>query len=218
MTYSRRIIAIAIAALVAGTFAQTPGHAQRGAQATSEAARLFETLELQPGMTVGEIGAGGGRMTVEIAKRVGPAGHVYSTELDQARLRDIRDAVSREQLANVTVVEAGERSTNLPDACCDAIFMRDVYHHFTHPTEIARSVWAALKPGGRLAVIDFPPRRASPLPDGVPSNRAGHGISSDVIVEEVTATGLSLAHTIPEWPEPSQRNPMFLVLFRKAAP
>jgi predicted methyltransferase len=116
----------------------------------------------------------------------------------------------------VTVVEAGQSSTNLPDACCDAIFMRDVYHHFTHPAELVRSLFAALKPGGRLAIIDFEPRRGSSRPDGVPEDRAGHGIRPEAIVAEVAATGLSLNATITDWPDakPADQR-MFLVLFGK---
>ena len=114
-----------------------------GAQTADEAARLFDALELEPGMRVGEVGAGRGEMTIEMANRLGPEGHVYTNELDPARLEDIRNAVRREQLENVTVIESGANSTNLPEGCCDAIFMRDVYHHLTSPAEINESIVAA---------------------------------------------------------------------------
>jgi SAM-dependent methyltransferase len=186
------------------------------AQMGDEPDRLFKTLELASGMTVGEIGAGAGEMTIEIAKRVGPTGRVYSTELDKARLAEIRERVEREKVTNVTVVEATDRSTNLPDACCDAIFMRDVYHHFTRPEDITQSLFRALKPGGRLAVIDFQPRPNTATPDGVPQNRGGHGIPPNIIAEEGKAAGLSLVSTLAEWPEAERRNrQLFLVLFRK---
>jgi len=186
------------------------------AQTAEEAQRLFAVLGLKPGMTVGEIGAGRGEMTVEMAKRLGQNGHVYSTEIDASRLADVREAVSREQLVNVTVIEAGDRATNLPDACCDAVFLRDVYHHLTNPDEIGRSLFAALKPGGRLAVIDFEPRPGTSAPEGAPTNRGGHGVRPDTIVEEITAAGFSLADTIPVWLDDTQRNRrMFLTLFTK---
>jgi len=60
----------------------------------AEAARLMELLQLGPALTVAEIGAGKGEITVSLARRAGPAGHVFSTELDAARLSDIREAVS----------------------------------------------------------------------------------------------------------------------------
>jgi len=52
----------------------------------------------------------------------------------------------RDRTENVTVIEGGDHSTNLPGACCDAIYMRDVYRHFTHPEDMNRSLRAALKP------------------------------------------------------------------------
>ena len=205
----RFAFAVLIAAALAG--AATFLHAQ----IASEAPRLFELLELKPGMTVGEVGAGRGEMTIEMAKRLGPSGHVYSTELDPARLAEIREAVSRERLTNVTVITAGERVSNLPAACCDAVFMRDVYHHFTFPDEIDRSLVAALKPGGRLVVIDFEPTPGSALPAGVPANRGGHGVRPETIVDEMTAAGLSAVRTIPGWTNLRADRQMFLVLVKK---
>lgn len=207
---SHRLAGAACALVLAGFLAQV--HAQMG----EEAGRLFRMLELAPGMTVGEIGAGAGEMTIEIAKLVGSSGRVYSTELDKARLTEIRERVERERVANVTVLEGGDRATNLPDACCDAIFMRDVYHHFTHPEDVTSSLFRALKPGGRLAVIDFQPRPNTATPDGVPQNRGGHGIPPNIIADEGKAAGLSLVSTLDEWPEADRRNrQLFLVLFRK---
>ena len=65
-------------------------------------------------------------------------------------LDDIRQAASEAGSGNVTVLQAGERATNLPAACCDAIFMRRVYHHLSEPSPIVASIHEALRPGGRL--------------------------------------------------------------------
>lgn len=210
-----RFLVLKAAMLAALAAAVVVGAGLPQAQVASEAPRLFELLELQPGMTVGEIGAGRGEMTVEMAKRVGPSGRVYSTELDPARLADIRAAVSREGLTNVVVITAGERATNLPAECCDAIFMRDVYHHITSPEEIARSLSASLKPGGRLAIIDFEPQAGSALPEGVPANRGGHGVPPEMIAAEISAAGPSLVRTFPGWTNLRANRQMFLVLFKK---
>jgi predicted methyltransferase len=128
------------------------------------------------------------------------------------QLQALRETAAREQL-NVTVVEGGDRTTNLPQACCEAIYMRDVYHHFKQAMEINLSLFTALKPGGRLAVIDFEPELGSKLPDGVPANRGGHGIRSNILIDEVTVAGFTRERTIPRWPEPDEE--YFLVLFAK---
>lgn len=93
--------------------------------------------------------------------------------------------------------------------------MIDVYHHFTYPSEIGQSLSAALKPGGRLAVVDFEPRRGSAAPAGVPASRGGHGIPPEALVAEVTAAGLSLVKTTDWSDQDSRDRRMFLVLFRK---
>ncbi len=100
-------------------------------QATREVPQLAEVLALKPGGTVADVGSGGGAMAVVIANWLGPAGRVYATDVRAEQLAEIREAVAREGLSNVMVLEGATRSTNLPSECCDAIFLRDVYHHLT---------------------------------------------------------------------------------------
>ena len=196
--------------------AQRPAEAVRQeiAQVGREAPQLKEVLALEPGMTVADVGAGGGAMAVAMAKLLGSTGRVYATDIGKDQLVEIREFVAREGLSNVVVIEGAANATNLPNGCCEAIFMRDVYHHLTNADEINKSVFAALKPGGRLAVIDFEPDPGSPLPKGVPENRGGHGIRPSLLITEVTASGLRHMSTIGRWP-PDGRNPIFLVLFQK---
>jgi SAM-dependent methyltransferase len=122
--------------------------------------------------------------------------------------------VKRENLPNVTVIEGGSDTTNLPPLCCDAILIRDAYHHLTNPEGIIKSFAASLKPGGRLAVIDFPPRANSEVPAGVPASRGGHGVPPEVVVKEVGAV-LTHVRTITSFSPDSQPASLFLVLFRK---
>ncbi|MGH8940568.1 MAG: class I SAM-dependent methyltransferase, partial [Actinomycetes bacterium] len=120
----------------------------------SSAARLVTALKLHDGQTVADIGAGGGQLTVALAREVGPSGRVYATELDSNRLRDIRQATDSAGLKNVSVIEAHATRTNLPERCCDALLLRRVYHHFGNPHLMNTSMRQSLKPGGLLAVID----------------------------------------------------------------
>src|SRR5690242_17571228 len=116
-----------------------------------EAKRLGELMNWTPGEVVAEIGAGDGQMSFAASARVRPGGHVYSTELDEKKLAHLREEVSRRKLDNLTVVRADPVSTNLPDGCCEAIFMRHVYHHFEKPQQTDLSIFRALKPDGLLA-------------------------------------------------------------------
>jgi ubiquinone/menaquinone biosynthesis C-methylase UbiE len=214
-----RLIASTIAALFAAATltAQQPQRQQASAQEMADAERdappLADLLELKPGMTVADVGAGFGAMSIVLSKRVGPTGRVIATDIAAAQLAVLRDAVAREHLTNMTVVEGAAASTNLPDACCDAIFMRDVYHHITAPEAFDRSLLAALKPGGRLAIIEFEPRKGSAIPEGVNPNRAGHGIPPPILQQELTAAGFAFDKTLSPWPPGSKVS--YLELFRK---
>jgi ubiquinone/menaquinone biosynthesis C-methylase UbiE len=174
----------------------------RDANPEPEVARLAEVLELRPGRMVAEIGAGKGRMTAAMARYLGPTGHVFSTELNAEKLDHIRTALARAGLENVTVIRAGTRETKLPPDCCDAIFMKKVYHHFTHPSDINADLFRALRPGGLLAVIDFAPRFWRfwlRRPRGVPANRGGHGMPKQILVEELTDAGFQIERVIDAW-------------------
>jgi len=187
--------------------------AQERAQAELDAPKLVEVLELEPGMTVADIGTGGGAMTVVLGKWIG-TGHVFATDITERALRITREYAAKEGLTNVTVIEGAEAATNLPDTCCDAIFLRNVYHHITAVEAFNKSLVASLKPGGRLAIIDFEDRKGSPsqIPKGVPANRGGHGIPPGIVVEELKAAGLAHVGTTENWPP---KEPTFLVLFKK---
>ena len=110
------------------------GH-YRDAYTDSDLHRLAGLLQVEPGMTVAEIGAGAGRATTFMANQVGSAGKVFSTEIDESRLEDIRRSAAEVGVQNVAALSGSARETNLPAECCDAIFMVKVYHHFTH-TEV----------------------------------------------------------------------------------
>jgi ubiquinone/menaquinone biosynthesis C-methylase UbiE len=214
-----RTATVVIAALVIVTpaWAQPPDAkqlAQERAQAELDVPKLVDVLRLRPGMTVADVGAGFGAMTVVLGKWIGD-GHVFATDIGQRQLQVIREYVEKEGLKNVTVLEGAAAATNLPPACCDAIFMRDVYHHITEPEAFNKSLLASIKPGGRVAIIDFPPQPGSKLPAGVPANRGGHGIPPAVVVQELTAAGFAHLLTIDKWPSEDERSRFHLTLFTK---
>ena len=158
--------------------------------------RLVEALKLSPGSVVAEIGAGGGELSIGIAKRVAPGGRVISSELGAARVQSLRDVIAKSGATNVEVIDGNEARTNFPDACCDAVFLRNVYHHFGDPPAMIGSILRALKPGGRVAVIDFPPRgNAATAPPGKRGENSSHGVSAATVASELTAAGLQIIQT-----------------------
>jgi len=170
-------------------------HADQRAEIT----RLAELMQWKHGTIVADIGAGDGSYGFVAAEIVGPSGRVYTTEIDQDKLKQLRADVAKRKLENVTVVEGAVDDTKLPDDCCDAIYLRHVYHHITQPVEFDRSLVRSLKPGARLAIIEFPPSANSELPEGVPKNRGGHGIPQKVMVDELTSAGLQVEKVVKDW-------------------
>lgn len=171
-----------------------------------EAARLVEALALGPRATVAEIGAGKGDLTVALARELGGAATIFTTELE-SELPALRRAAEGRQ--NVRVVEALPDDANLPESCCDAIVLKRVYHHFQKPALNNASMFRALKEGGALAVIDFPPRAGWKQPDGTP-HRGGHGVSIDHLTAELAAAGFESVRVEDEW-----NDGMFLAIFRR---
>lgn len=159
----------------------------------ADARRLIEQLAIRPGMHVAEIGAGTGELTVAIAQQVGASGHVFSNEIDKARHATIRAAVKAAGLSNVTVVESAAADANLPAACCEAIFMRNVYHHFDDPATMVASLFRSLTPGGRIAVIDFPPRGGKEAASAKDRDQGNaHGVTTDSIERELRGAGFDI--------------------------
>jgi ubiquinone/menaquinone biosynthesis C-methylase UbiE len=171
-----------------------------------EMQRLRQTLALEAGRVVADVGAGKGELTVALAREVRSNGRVFSTEIDAVRLKELRDMVVALKLDNVTVVEARGDATGLPPNCCDIIVLRRVYHHLTDPKSINSGLLQALRPGGVLAVIDFPPPFFA--------SRGSLGVPADVVVTEVTTSGFETLKVIADWPG---RGPLqsYCALFRK---
>jgi len=190
------LLLLGIACAVAAVFAV----GVRG-DAAGEIGRLAELMGWKAGSFVADIGAGDGEYTFAAVERVGAAGRVYATEIDAKKIAELKSEVAKRKVANVMVVESKEADTNLPAGCCDAIFLRRVYHHLTKPVEFNAGLVRSLKSGGRLAIIDFPPRTGLDPVEGVPSNRGGHGIPQKIVIEELTAAGLKVEKIVDDWPE-----------------
>lgn len=205
LTAGRALIAACVLLLTSSAIAQNN---------TSDAAKLIDVLELQPGRTVAEIGAGGGELTIAIAKHVGASGRVLTSELGADRITKLREVVTKSGLTNIEVNDGHEAHANLADRCCDAVFMRNVYHHFTDPSTMNASIFRALKPGGRVAVIDFYPRNNAPV--GAPGKRgadSAHGVSVEVVAKELQAAGFQIVTTEDRGEQRDQR--WFLVVASK---
>jgi ubiquinone/menaquinone biosynthesis C-methylase UbiE len=198
-------LAVALLAASLGSIA-----ARQADRDAADAAKLIEVLEVRPGSTVADVGAGGGALVPAMSRHLGSAGRLYATDISAARVADIKKLAESVPLHNITALEGATAETNLPEACCDAIFMRLVYHHFGDPAAMNTSLRRSLKPGGRLAILDFGPTSKVSAPPGKRGDGDSHGVMPATVIEELKAAGFVDLREVP-WPQP----PTFAVIGRR---
>lgn len=159
---------------------------------TGESARLAELLRVRPGVTVADVGAGDGAMALEMAQLVGPNGVVYATELSSEQRQAMTRKILEAATSHVRVVEGATDATRLPDDCCDAIYLRAVTHHLADRDQFAAEIFKAVRPGGRVVVIDF-------APGALWFHGADHGVTPHHVRRAFESAGFKTAGQIENW-------------------
>lgn len=167
--------------------------------------QALDALGLHAGMTVADVGAGTGYMTLRMARRVGPTGKVYANDLQPEMLQKLRAKSQREKLSNIETVQGTERDPKLPPNTMDLVLLVDVYHEFSAPQAMLAGIRRSLKPDGRLVLLEY--RKEDPA---VPI-RPEHKMSVTEVKTEVEAEGYKLDQVIEKLPR------QHIIIFRKAA-
>jgi predicted methyltransferase len=150
--------------------------------------QIMDALGIADGSKVADIGAGAGWFTIQLARRVGPNGLVYAQDIQRQMLEAIRRRVSREGLQNVRTVLASGTDPNLPRNAVDATLVVDVYPEVEDRVTFLRSLSLALKPNGRIGIVNYKPGQGGPGP----SSEANEGIRVDASVVEADARAAGL--------------------------
>lgn len=129
--------------------------------------QIMDALKIAERSRVADIGAGAGFFTIRLARRVGPNGRVYAQDIQQAMLEAIKRRLTRERLQNVETVLGTEDDPRLPRGILDAVLVVDSYQEVEEPERVPflRNLAAALKPGGRLGIVNYKPGKGGPGPD-----------------------------------------------------
>lgn len=116
---------------------------------------IVAVCKIKPGMAVADIGAGTGLITRLFAPAVGPSGRVYAVDIAPKFLDHIKKTCEESGIKNVVPVLCTATSVELPEKSVDLVFICDTYHHFEFPFKTMQSIHRALRPGGKVVVIDF---------------------------------------------------------------
>jgi len=152
---------------------------------------ILEALAISPGSQVADVGAGAGFFTARLARIVGPAARVFAVDVDdQYAIPKLKELVEKQSLKNVTVIHNQPADPELPSRTLDAALMVDAYHEIVPYREMLAHILEALKPGGRLVVVDNMPRktRSRPRADQV----RNHVISPEIAEPEFRAAGFEV--------------------------
>jgi len=165
----------------------------------------LELIGVAPGAVVADIGAGSGYMTMKLAARVGPSGKVYANDLQPSLLAIVKNKAALAGLANIETVLGTEDDVRLPGASVDLALLVDVYHEFSHPSSMLQSIRRAMKPDGRLVLVEY--RKEDP---GLPIANA-HRMSVAEVRTEIEPEGFQFDKTLEALPR------QHIVVFREAA-
>ncbi len=149
--------------------------------------KALDAIGLEQGMVVADVGAGTGYFTVRMARRVGPSGRVFANDLQPEMLKMLSSRLDQQGVSNVTLVQGTVDDPRLPAAALDLIILVDVYHEFSEPQKMLRGMRAALKPTGRLVLLEY--RKEDP---SVPI-RPEHKMSVAEAKLELEAEGFKLS-------------------------
>ncbi len=142
--------------------------------------RVMDILDIAPGKTVADIGAGSGWFTVRAARRVGQGGVVYAVDINPESIRYVDDRAQKEKLHNVKTILGKADDPLLPAGAVDAVLLLKTYHEVAEPVALLRNVRGALRAGAKVGIIDRN------------GNGEDHGVGRDVVLREATQAGYRL--------------------------
>ncbi len=152
--------------------------------------KLIPALKLRAGDVAADIGAGSGYYTTRLAKAVGPTGRVKAVDIQPEMLDLLKKKLADQKLTNVDLILGKEDDPKLPPDSIDLALLVDVYHEFEYPFEMTQHLSRALKPGGRIVLVEFRLEDAK-----VPIKRV-HKMSEAQAIREMYAAGLHHKETI----------------------
>lgn len=198
--------------LLATPVAYTPPPSQRDSWQRPQ--QLMDLLGVKPGTRVADIGAGDGYFTFHLAARVGVSGRVFAVDIDKGAVGRLQERAERDGLPQVTTVLSAADDPRLEAASVDVVLVVNAYHEFRDFDAMMRGMAAALRPGGRLAILDHHGALGRPRAD----YHQRHHIPAELVIEDGARHGLRLLKFEHDFASPrSNSDRYYLVVLEKPA-
>jgi predicted methyltransferase len=169
---------------------------------------VIDALAVKPGQRVADIGSGFGYFTFRLAARVGAEGKVYAVDIDREAINKVRQRGEREKLEQVEAILGESNDPHLPDGL-DAVLIVDTYHEFRDYDRMMQAVFRALKPGGRLVIIDGEAPAGRPRTD----YHRLHCIPAELVRKEVARHGFVFKESRPGFYDSEYGKKMYFLIF-----
>lgn len=173
-----------------GLVAQTRAEEEKQREQWQRVADIFRAMDVRPGATVADVGAGDGFFTSRLASAVGPSGQVLAVDVNDAQLDRLRRRLTEQSISNVTVIKGTATDTRLPVVSLDAVLIINAYHEMSEHRAMLESIRSALKPMGRLVIVE-PISEARRTATRSEQTR-DHEISPEFVLQDVRAAGLRI--------------------------
>jgi predicted methyltransferase len=169
---------------------------------------IMEQLRLRAGSTVADVGTGDGYFTFRLAARVGARGKVFAEDIDETALKGIAERAQQEKLLQIETIRGAPGDPKLGESSLDAILVADSFHGFTDPDTVMAAIYRALRPGGRVAVLD----RTARLGRNGSEYNDQHRVPQETLISRAAAAGLRLVSFDVDFSGPKDDRSYFILL------
>jgi len=214
----RMIVALAVAAFCAPAVVPRAAAADSATYSEREQKlkmpEIIEALGLKSGSAVADIGAGEGEYEAALSRAAGAKGRIYAEDITAGAVKELKKTISSKRLKNTTVVLGVAEDPRLPAGSLDAALMVIAYHEVVPYQKMLEHLLAALKPGGRLVVVDMMPHKTISRPRS--EQTKNHVIAADLAEAEIRAAGFEVVSRNDQFIDrPDEESTRWMIVFRK---
>ena len=176
-------------------------------------AEVFAAMGISGGSVVADVGAGGGFFTTRLARHVGLDGKVYAVDVDAKNVDRLKRLAGDDGLMQVSAIQGTTTDPRLPDDALDAALVVNAYHEFTAHQAMLTAILRALKPGGRLVIVE--PLATSRRDDSREQQERSHEIGPQYVRDDLTQAGFKIMELIDPFTKRPEGDQMWLVVAKK---